>query len=256
MRWLDRSLLLAGLLCAFPVCYATEGPGITGDLGAGFSYGPHDPTGVHYQTQPIPYVDLAWGPVNLSADGGLSWDAFKTNDWSIGPFVNYVEGRNASGKLRGLHDVPDMAEVGGFVEYSPVEYWRVFAELGRAYGGRSRQGGVMGRVGTEVDYPLGMGIYGGTTVTGHFSDGRQAQTFFGVDAAESRHSGLDQYNASGGLQNMSLNQSFRFPLGGNWALLTSATWTRLVNSAEESPIVTDRGNSDQFQADVAIAYHF
>ena len=41
-------------------------------------------------------------------------------------------GRNANGSLRGLRDVPDMALLGGFVQYSPADFWRVYAQLGQA----------------------------------------------------------------------------------------------------------------------------
>jgi hypothetical protein len=87
--------------------------GLTGEAGLGLSYEPHDPTGSRYETRPVPYLDLDWGDVSLGTDDGLTWSAFKANGFSAGPFANYLPGRTANGTLRGLRDVPDMAEVGG-----------------------------------------------------------------------------------------------------------------------------------------------
>ncbi|WP_299834882.1 MipA/OmpV family protein [Pseudomonas sp.] len=229
---------------------------ITGDVGAGIGYKASDPTGVHYDLEAFPYLDLDWGDVGLSSDDGLNWKVFKFDGWSVGPFANYVPGRTANGSLRGLRDVSDMAELGGFVQYSPADFWRVFAEMGRAVGGSEGQGGILGRVGGELGYPLGLGIIGDTEVTAHYADGRQAQTFFGVSSQEAQASGFQQYNASGGLQKVALTQSLQFPLADGWLLLTSATWTHLTNSAADSSIVKDKGDDNQSEVNVAVAYHF
>jgi outer membrane scaffolding protein for murein synthesis (MipA/OmpV family) len=246
----------AAFACAISFSAQGHAEAITGDLGAGIGYKSSDPTGVQYDTKPFPYIDLDWGDVGLSSDDGLNWKAFKSHGWSVGPFANYIQGRNANDSLRGLHDVPDMAEFGGFVQYSPADFWRVFAEAGRALGGSEGQGGVLGRVGGELGYPLGLGIIGDTEFTAHFVNGRQAQTFFGVSAQEAQASGFQQYNASGGLQKVVLTQSLQFPLADGWLLLTSATWTHLTNSAADSSIVRDKGDENQGEVNVALAYHF
>lgn len=247
---------VAGLVCALGFSASGHAEAITGDLGAGMSYKPHDPSGSRYEFQPVPYLDLDWGDVNLSTDDGLNWKALKLDGWSVGPFANYLPGRTSDGSLRGLRDVSDMAEVGGFVQYSPDDYWRVFAEMGGALGGGHGQGGVLGRVGGELGYPLGLGIIGDTSVAAHFADGRQAQTFFGVSEQEAQASGIREYNASGGLQKVALTQSVQFPLAPGWLLLTSATWTRLTNSAADSSIVKQKGDENQGEVSIAVAYHF
>jgi MipA family protein len=251
-----RHLCIAGLLCAGYFSQMCLADSLTGDVGAGVAYQPHDPSGTRYETRPIPYLDLSWGRVNLSSDEGLSWDALKVNGWSAGPFVNYVQGRTANGALHGLNDVSDMGEAGGFIEYSPSDAWRVFAEVGRTFGGSRGQGGVLGRVGGELDYPLGHGIFGGTTLAAHYANAEMAQTFYGVSGPESLASGIRPYNASGGFQNLTLTQSLAFPIAPNWSLITSASWIHLVGSAADSSIVREQGRVNQGEVDVAVAYHF
>ncbi len=250
------SAVFAGLLGLWGVADSALAAPITGEVGAGVSYQPHDPTGSRYETRPVPYMDLDWGNVSLSTDDGLTWSALNTNGFTAGPYVNYLQGRTSNGSLQGLRNVSDMAEIGGFVQYAPADFWRVYARLGQAVGGGHSQSGTLGKVGGELGYPLGGGIIGSSGLAANFADARQTQTYFGVDANESAASGIRPYNASGGFQNMTLTQSFEFPLAPKWSLLTSASWVHLVGSAANSSIVNETGDVNQGQVQTAISYTF
>nr|WP_314570132.1 MipA/OmpV family protein [uncultured Pseudomonas sp.] len=250
------SAVFAGLLglCSFSSMVRADA--ITGEVGAGVSYQPHDPTGSRYETRPVPYLDLDWGNVSLSTDDGLTWSALNTNGLTAGPYINYLQGRTSNGSLQGLRNVSDMAEVGGFIQYAPADFWRIYARLGQAVGGGHSQSGALGKLGGELGYPLGGGIIGSTGLAANFADARQTQTYFGVDANESAASGIRPYNASGGFQNVTLTQSFEFPLDAKWSLLTSASWVHLVGSAADSSIVKETGDVNQGQVQTAISYKF
>ena len=103
------SAVFAGLLGLWSFSSSVLAEGITGEVGAGVSYEPHDPTGSRYETRPIPYFDLDWGNVSLGTDDGLTWSALNTNGFTAGPYINYLPGRTANGSLRGLRDVPDLS---------------------------------------------------------------------------------------------------------------------------------------------------
>ena len=250
------SAVFAGLLgvCGFSSTVLADA--ITGEVGAGFSYQPHDPTGSRYEARPVPYLDLDWGTVSLSTDDGLTWSALDTNGFTAGPYINYLQGRTSNGSLQGLRNVSDMAEIGGFVQYAPADFWRIYARLGQAVGGGHSQSGALGKIGGELGYPLGGGIIGSSGLAANFADARQTQTYFGVDANESAASGIRPYNASGGFQNITLTQSFEFPLTQKWSLLTSASWVHLVGSAADSSIVKQTGDVNQGQVQTAISYKF
>lgn len=247
---------LAGLLGLWSASNAARADGITGEVGAGVSYQPHDPTGSRYETRPVPYFDLDWGTVSLSTDDGLTWSALNTHGVTAGPYINYLPGRTSNGSLQGLRNVSDMAEVGGFVQYAPADFWRMYAQLGQAVGGGHSQSGALGKVGGELGYPLGSGVIGSSGLVAHFADARQTQTFFGVDDNEAAASGFRPYNAGGGFQNVTLTQSFEFPLATKWSLLTSASWVHLVGSAADSSIVRQTGEVNQGQVQTAISYTF
>lgn len=250
------SAVFAGFLGLWGYASTALADPITGEVGAGVSYQPHDPTGSRYETRPVPYVDLDWGSVSLSTDDGLTWSALNSNGLAAGPYLNYLQGRTSNGALQGLRNVSDMAEVGGFIQYAPADFWRVYARVGQAVGGGHAQSGALGKVGGELGYPLGGGIIGSSGLAANFADARQTQTYFGVDANESAASGIRAYNASGGFQNVTLTQSFEFPLAPKWSLLTSASWVRLVGSAADSSIVKQAGDVNQGQVQTAISYTF
>lgn len=233
---------------------AQSGP--SGEVGVGVGYQPYDPSASRYEKVPLPYFDLDWGDVSLDTDDGLTWSALKADGWSAGPYINYLPGRNANGSLRGLRDVPDMAQLGGFVQYSPAEFWRVYAQLVRAVGGAGGQGGVLGQVGGELGYPLGLGIIGSNQLSAHFADGRQMSTFFGVSGSEAQASGLSAYKASGGFQNLTLTQSVEFPLAPRWSLVASASWIHLLGSAAQSSLVKEVGELNQGSVETAVSYKF
>ena len=250
------SAVLAGLLGLWGYCSTAQAGPITGEVGAGVSYQPHDPTGSRYETRPVPYMDLDWGAVSLGTDDGLTWNALNSNGFSAGPYLNYLQGRTSNGSLQGLRNVSDMAEVGGFIQYAPADFWRVYARVGQAVGGGHSQSGALGKVGGELGYPLGGGIIGSSGLAANFANARQTQTYFGVDANESAASGIRPYTASGGFQNVTLTQSVEFPLAPNWSLLTSASWVHLVGSAADSSSVKQTGDVNQGQVQTAISYTF
>jgi outer membrane scaffolding protein for murein synthesis (MipA/OmpV family) len=244
------------LMLLLALSAAVQADPLVGEAGLGLSYQPGDPSASRYETRPMPYLDLTWGDITLDSDEGISWNAIKGQGWSAGPFINYIDGRTANGPLRGLRDVSPMAEVGGFIQYSPQPWWRVFAQVGRALGGSDGQGGLLGRVGGELDYPLGGGVFGSTGVQAHFADQRQTQTFFGVDNQEALASGIGAYHAGGGLQSVRLSQGVEFPLAAHWSLLANVSWIHLENSAATSTLVKDKGRVDQGEVQTAVAYKF
>jgi outer membrane scaffolding protein for murein synthesis (MipA/OmpV family) len=250
------SMLLAALCANALVVLDSSAATLSGDVGAGASYEVHDPSGSRYETRPLPYFDVTYGDVELSSDDGLQWSALHTDGWSAGPFVNHLDGRTANGSLRGLGDVNDMLVGGGFVQYSPQPWWSVSAQAGRSVGGGSGNGGLIGKLGGELDYPVYHGIMGSSQVSARLSDHAMMQTFFGVDAQQSQASGLRTDHAGGGLQATVLSQALQFPLVENWSLVTNLSWTHLQGAAADSTLVKARGRVDQGEADVAVAYHF
>lgn len=86
------------------------------------------------------------------------------------------------------------------------------------------------------------------------------QTYFGITPEDSLVSGLPEYSAHGGWKNWSLGGAFTYSLTGNLLhgvkLVAGANYTRLLNSAADSPIVRIAGSRSQWLGAVGLAYTF
>ncbi|MGN6279960.1 MAG: MipA/OmpV family protein [Sphingomonas sp.] len=86
------------------------------------------------------------------------------------------------------------------------------------------------------------------------------QTYFGITPEDSLASGLPEYSAHGGWKNWSLGGAFTYSLTGNLLhgvkFVAGANYTRLLNSAADSPIVRIAGSRSQWLAAAGLAYTF
>jgi outer membrane scaffolding protein for murein synthesis (MipA/OmpV family) len=94
------------------------------------------------------------------------------------------------------------------------------------------------------------GVSRGSAATSFGTD-NFAQTYFGVTPEESDASGLDPYNASGGLLGAGVELGARYLFNERWGLEGAASWNVLVNDAADSP-VTATGSEDQYQVRLGI----
>jgi outer membrane scaffolding protein for murein synthesis (MipA/OmpV family) len=82
------------------------------------------------------------------------------------------------------------------------------------------------------------------------------ETYFGVDATDSARSGLSQYSASSGIKDVGLNVTGNYQFNQKWGLVGAVGYTRMLNDAEDSPVVDDAGDKNQYKAVVAVTYSF
>ena len=87
-----------------------------------------------------------------------------------------------------------------------------------------------------------------------------SQTYFGITPDDSIASGLPAYSARGGWKEYSLGGAFTYALTGNllhgFKLVAGVNYTRLLNSAAQSPVVRIAGSRSQWLGAVGLAYTF
>ena len=71
-------------------------------------------------------------------------------------------------------------------------------------------------------------------------------SYFGVNAGDSAQSGLDQFDADEGLKDVALIVSYTYAFGERWSVTGVGRYARLLSDAEDSPVVDDRGDANQF----------
>ena len=71
-------------------------------------------------------------------------------------------------------------------------------------------------------------------------------SYFGVSASDAAQSGLNQFDADEGLKDVAVSASLTYAFGKRWSVTGVGRYARLLNDAEDSPIVDDRGDANQF----------
>jgi MipA family protein len=71
-------------------------------------------------------------------------------------------------------------------------------------------------------------------------------SYFGIDAANAARSGLDQHNADAGIKDVNFGGVLSYRFLERWRVNAVATYACLLGDAEDSPIVDDVGDANQF----------
>jgi outer membrane protein len=82
------------------------------------------------------------------------------------------------------------------------------------------------------------------------------QTYFGVSASDAARSGLDRYNADGGMKDYGIDLGLDRNFGGSWGIRGIASISRLVGDADDNSPVVDEGSEIQFLGGVMATYKF
>ena len=183
--------------------------------------------------------------------GGFQYGSSRTvgfrTGWGIQGGFRYIGEREGEDELEGLDNVPWAAEVGLGVGYEQRN-WRAFTDV--RYGVIGHNAWV-GEIGADaIAYPIeGLTLTAGPRL--EFGTDSFARTYFGISAEESIDSGLDRYDAQGGLLGAGIEVGARYLFNERWGVEGAVSYGRLVNDAADSPI-TEQGSADQYSARVGI----
>jgi MipA family protein len=83
-----------------------------------------------------------------------------------------------------------------------------------------------------------------------------ANSYFGVTALGSAASGLPVFDAGAGFRDVGVTFVANYELNENWSLNGIGSFTRLLGDAAASPIVAERGSSNQFLGGLGFSYTF
>jgi outer membrane scaffolding protein for murein synthesis (MipA/OmpV family) len=80
--------------------------------------------------------------------------------------------------------------------------------------------------------------------------------YFGVSGSESAKTGLPKYSADGGFKDAGIGLTGHYMFNQDWGLLGNVSYTRMLNDAEDSPLVEKVGDKNQYAAVLAVTYSF
>jgi outer membrane protein len=176
-------------------------------------------------------------------------------DLRAGPAGKFVSSRKANSysELNGLGDIGTAVELGGFVEYYPVDWFRTRGELRQGVGGRH---GVVADLSADVIVPViqRFTISAGPRFT--WESTNATSPYFGIDAAQAMATGLPIFDAKGGAHSVGAGAQVSYRIDPQWEVHSYVEYERLLGDAAKSPLVTVRGSPNQTTFGIAASYSF
>jgi outer membrane protein len=227
-------------------------------VGIGGEYTPDFVGSKNMKVSPIPIfairragsVDQFRGPRDSASIALLDVGNFRA-----GPAFKYVSARKSDkySELTGLGDVKAAYELGGFVEYFPVDWLRLRSELRQGFGGHT---GAVADLSADVIVPLiqRLTISAGPRFT--WNSAKATAPYFGVDPAQALASGLPVYNAGGGAHSVGVGSQISYRINPQWEAHAYVEYERLLGDAADSPLVKLRGSPNQTAVGLGASYSF
>jgi len=228
-------------------------------IGAGGSFQPYFLGGTHYTLSPIPIFSAQPGGsgqhqfISPRDSGGIA--LFDAGGFRAGPVIAGLPARKASNDsaLNGLNDVKSTIELGGFVEYFPVDWFRARAEVRRGIRGAD---GVFADLTADAIVPIWDRLTWSAGPRLSFANTHATSPFFSIDQTEALASGLPVFNASGGLQSVGVGTQLRYQVTPQWEVHSTIEYQRLTGDAAASPLTTQRGSPNQTSFTIGGSYSF
>lgn len=190
----------------------------------------------------------------------LSVNILDSRTWSLGPVVNYRLARDDvdDSAVKLMRDIDGTVEAGVFAgwtwigEDDPRHRFATSVQILNDAMGEYEGfiASVSAKYFKPVTRPLTLSI--GATVT--YGSGNYMQTYFGVDSDDAARSGLSEFSAGNGLRDVRIPVMAIFSLSPKWHIAGGVIYSKLLGDASDSPIVDERGSSDQLYAGLGVAY--
>lgn len=180
--------------------------------------------------------------------GGISIGGGDANyGLGYGGSFRFVGARDADdfSELEGLDDIDPSLEIGGGLEFTAPDY-ELFAKL---------RYGVIGHESFVAEF--GSDLFYRPTNQLTFKAGPRlllgdddfAQTYFGVSSAESGLSGLDVFDAGGGMISAGAKAEATYAINDDWEVIGTLKYEKLQEDAADSPITQ---SDDQISGSIVL----
>ena len=212
----------------------------------------------HYIFRPVPLFDIrkAGTPPRFhSPRESFGFGLVDLGNFRAGPVGKLLYSRKEGDddNLRGLGDIDWGVEVGGFVEYWPLQWLRAYAELRQGF---SAHHGLVSDILIDAVYRVTpqLTLSAGPRLT--LESAAAVSPYFDVTPAQSAASGLPVYDAGGGITSWGVGGQARYQWSPQWLTYTYVEYQRLVGDVADAPLVSLRGSRDQFQVGLGVSYSF
>ena len=245
-------VLAAVLLAAAPPAVAVE----KFELGLGPGIAPDYEGSEDYQFVPIPYALAQWASgqyVHLIGNT-IKGNVLQSDMWSLGPMLQYISSRADvdNNRVDDLQNVDASVMLGVFGEVK-IDRWRARIEMRQDV---ADDNGFLATLNGGYNLPINEQLRLGFLVFTTYADGDYMNAYFSVDGGDAARSGLKEYDAESGFKDVGLHLNADYNIYENWSVMGLFRYTRLVGDAEDSPVVDDEGDENQFFAGFLLKYAF
>ena len=178
----------------------------------------------------------------------------------FGPAINYRFGRSdvEDKVVKHMKDIDGTMEAGAFVGIQLVDkdnprnrflsQIEFLGDVGGEYEGWNiaLSANYYFQVHKAIDLIIGGGIM--------YADQNYMETYFGVDQVDSDRTGLPVYEADSGFLMAKVNAGAVLHLSYQWHIAAGVQYRPLLSDAADSPVVDDRGDSNQWVGGLGVAY--
>jgi MipA family protein len=219
-----------------------------------------------YRVIPLPSFELSYAGYALrSSRLGVEADLVGITGLDAGPIIRYDLGRSDvnDSVVALLPEVDGSVELGGFVgagaplsvigfDSSSIVAGRI--EYLQGLGGGHEGATAAGSLSLISPVTDSLTLIGSLSTTYMSAD--YANSYFDVSAPGSAASGLPVFDAGAGFRDLGVTFVANYELNENWSLNGIGSFTRLIGDAAASPIVSERGSSNQFLGGLGFSYTF
>ena len=210
-----------------------------------------------YAAVPIPYVDVKWAnhmSFNLLGNKAKV-NLIPSPIWRGGVIGEFIPERAdvENSKVDKLEDVDASLMLGGFFGF---EYRNWSASIEAMADVADGNDGAIVRLlgGYKIPIDQAWSVSIGAFAT--WADDDYMEAYFEIDAANAARSGLSTFDADSGLKDVGLNLTVSYKPWEHLGFMGLVRYTRLLDDAEDSPVVDDEGDANQFSGGILVFYKF
>jgi outer membrane protein len=200
------------------------------------------------------YVALV-GSADAARGGRFVLNLVPNSSWEMGPAlgVRYERNDPDNDRVKRMDDIDFATEAGGFVSYKSGGWFGTLGlmfDVSDTYGGYigDLRGGYRQKVSDDFSFTYSASV--------SYVDDEYMEEYFGVDGSDAASSGLPFYKADGGIKDYGLGIGADYKFNKTWGLIATINYYRLTGDAEDSPIVEDEGDKNQYKTALALSYSF
>ena len=244
-----------------------ETPAGGGFVGIAGLYRPDYEGSDDYQFYGAPFGKYQWASGRYVSLGGTSGSEraarLKANIlskdtagiWQFGPLLQYRLKRDDvdNNKVDKMKDVDAATEAGAFIGLDSGPWT---ASISFATDVSDNHDGSLLYFNGGYDIPVNQRFKLNLGAQMTWASDDYMETYFGVKPKNSARSGLPKYTASSGIKNAGMALTGQYAFNKTWGLLGNVSYTRMLNDAEDSPLVDKVGDKNQYVTVIAVTYSF